>query len=237
MTLISRFVWLLAMPLLFACGVWAQEELQIHVIGGDASIAGRLIEVTGANGLGIPDVAVVFRLPDTGPTGTFPDGTHAAVAYTNQDGRVLIPRIQWDSSAGLTPIRVSATKGTAHAGILVEQNANAAAASAPLVPGVVPLPIPSPAPVQQPGSIARETTASATPTQAPAPEPRVTVTSATPQSEAHTAKAKWIVIAAIAIGAGVGVAMAMKGKSSSTTPTTSATTVSYSGLGVGQPPH
>lgn len=249
MRLISRFVSLLLTPLLLVHGLPAQapggsasvaqdaaQDLQIRVVASDASGTARLIEVTNANGVGIADVAVVFRLPDSGPTGTFSDGTHAAVAYTDQGGRAAIPSIQWDSTAGKSSIRVSATKGTAHAGILVDQNRSGGSAGPELIPGIVPLPTPPPAPVQQPGSIAR---VSGIPEQAPTPEPKVSITSATPQSEAHSGKTKWIVIAAIAVGAGVGVAMAMKGKSSSST--TAATGLSIGapsgGGSVGAPPH
>ena len=38
----------------------------------------------------IPGAAVAFRLPDTDPIGTFADGSHATVVYTDINGRAQV---------------------------------------------------------------------------------------------------------------------------------------------------
>ncbi len=252
MRLIFRYLFLLFAAGLMAFPLSAQippaaPDLQLRLVGANnaqtAGGKGFTIEVTDVTGAGIPDAAIVFRLPDSVPTGTFPDGTHASVSYTDRTGRANIPNIQWSSTPGVVAIRVTATKGTAHAGILVEQTLTAtAASSAPaLEPGVlataevgspafvVPLP-------QPPGPPAKlwDTQPIANPNpQAPSAPPAVTVTGGSPNISTHSAK-KWIIIAAIAVGAGVGVAMAMGHSKSSSNQTASTTSIGQPSLSVGQ---
>jgi hypothetical protein len=100
------------------------ESLQTGVHSGAKQSFG--IEVTDAGGATVANAAVTCRLPDSGPTGTFGDGSHAAVAYTDGQGRASIDGIQWSEGAGAVTIRLTATKGTAHTGILLETNLTAA---------------------------------------------------------------------------------------------------------------
>jgi len=199
---------------------------------GSGTVKGFTVEARDQTGVVIPDAAVVFRLPDSGPTGTFADGTHAAVAYTDSLGRAHIAGIQWGATPGPLVLRVTAAKGDAHAGILIERTlASSPSAVTPLIAN--PLPVAKTAPAQQqPGAPAHFADASlASATQPPA----VSVTGGSPQAASHSGKTKWIVIAAIAIGAGLGAAMAMKGKSnSSATPAASGASIGAPTLSVGQ---
>lgn len=128
-------------PLLAVMPVWAQTggttdatstaglpgTLQIRVVDIESlRIANPAekrqsftVEVTDASAP-VENAAVVCRLPDSGATGTFADGTHAAVAYTDDKGRAVIEGIQWSTVGGSVAMRLTATKGTAHAGTLVE---------------------------------------------------------------------------------------------------------------------
>src|SRR5581483_1952628 len=94
-----------------------KDSLQAAVPGSRTSLN---VEVTENSGALVPNAAVTCRLPDSGPTGTFGDGTHATVAYTDDQGHANIGGIQWANIPGSISIRLTATKGTAHTGILVE---------------------------------------------------------------------------------------------------------------------
>ncbi len=130
---------LVLMPLLVAMPVWAQSDpatpiqsaavLQLKVADSDGeqvpvnsqSGKGYLVLVTDAYGVPTAEAAVAIRLPDSGPTGLFPDGSHAAVAYTDAAGQAHFTGIRWSSAPGSMPVRLTATKGSAHAGLLIEQ--------------------------------------------------------------------------------------------------------------------
>ncbi|HMF76307.1 MAG TPA: hypothetical protein VK604_11650 [Bryobacteraceae bacterium] len=198
------------------------------------------VEVTDSQGRPVPDAAVAFRLPDAGPSGTFPGGEHAAVVYTDATGRARSPGIQWGATAGSVTLRITAAKAGLHAGLLVEEtvgpahavagvsNSKAADASVPngqtllVVPGnnAVAAATPETDPAKYPRApgtltgIPAKPSLSAKSGAAPAPvhvpEPVVSVVN-TPKPSSHGNK-KWLIMAIIAVGAGVGVAMAMKGK-------------------------
>ena len=154
--------------------------LQLRVLGKDPSslpagthsTEGISVEVTDASGSQVSNAAVVFRFPDAGPSATFGDGTRSAVAYTDGAGRAQISDIQWGNMPGSVALRITAAKGTSHAGLLVEQTvaaaslpavnlpiavplAQASTAAAPTpaaMPGTRPNPIAVPSPVSGPGA-------------------------------------------------------------------------------------
>jgi CDGSH-type Zn-finger protein len=191
------------------------------------------VEVTDETGAAVRAAAVICRLPESGATGTFADGTHAAVAYTDEQGQAAIRSIQWGDIAGPVAIRLTATKGMVHAGILVETTlAVSAATETPAMMAaqqvaqtVVTVPTP------QPGQLAKDT-----PAAEPAPiktmppaDPTVSVTR-TPAADApHSSHGKLYVLLAVIGAAGAGAAFAMKGKS------TPATTTNTSSLSIGAP--
>jgi hypothetical protein len=247
----------------------AGTNLQIHVVESDGaqvapnshSVKGFVVDITDAAGAPVPDAAVVVRLPETGATGTFADGTHAAVSYTDQAGRAHISSIQWSSVSGSIPIKVTATKGSIHAGILIEQTLAAALAPKPAEqvvhqPAPAPPPISqdslsassetkpepalaSPAPkvtVQQPGAVGHPSHALSS-SAATSVAPMVSVTNGPTHQKVHSGggKAKWIILAAVAVGAGAGVAMAGKGKSGSSSSPTPSISIGQPTISVGHP--
>ncbi len=168
---------LVLVPLLVVMPVWAQSDpaspvqtaavLQLKVADSDGaqlpvnsqSGKGYLVLVTDAYGVPSPDAAVVLRLPDSGATGLFPDGSHAAVAYTDAAGHANFTGIRWGNTPGSMPVRLTATKGSAHAGLLVEQS---------LVSGTVTADVPAPrigAVTTQPSAMPSPTTASEEPVE------------------------------------------------------------------------
>ena len=245
-------------------------DLQIRVIAGytgSASVnsqatGGFTVEVKTADGTPVADAAVALRLPDTEPTGAFPDDSHAMVAYTDQSGHARLAAVKWGSTPGVVAIRVTAVKGTAHAGLLVEENLSAApvssAASEPraLTPPAIPLAEVSASvaqaaalPVAEPVSLTKpaapESQAASvpaashtlTPAMAPLkPAPSVSVTNSAPQSsQTHSSHKKWIIIGAIAAGAGAGMAFAGHGKSGGSTSQTPSLTIGAPSVSVGHP--
>lgn len=241
------------------------QDLQIRLVAGDSGSApvnsqassGFVVEVTTLDGAPVVDAAVAVRLPDAEPTGIFADGAHATVGYTDQSGRVRVPLVKWGNTPGAVAIRVTAVKGTSHAGILLEEKLTAASASAaapaPNAPMVMqPLPAAPTsaltAPVAQPSAIAKPANAESASTNTPAPthpltpgapalkpQPSVSVTSSVPPgSQSHSHK-KWIVIAAIAAGAGAGLAFAGRGKSSSSSSPAPSLSIGSPSVSVGHP--
>ncbi len=90
------------------------------------------VAVTDAAGLPVQNAAVVFRTPESGPSATFKDGTHAEVAYTDANGEAHMGPIQWGIAPGVLPFRITAAKDIRHAGLLLEQTITAAPAPAPV---------------------------------------------------------------------------------------------------------
>ncbi|HEY1948073.1 MAG TPA: hypothetical protein VGG97_13760 [Bryobacteraceae bacterium] len=260
MKLLSRFLSLFLIPLLIVLPLQAQlpapepanpalrlllKSATTAVVNSPAA-SGFLVEVTDAKGAPVLDAAVYFRLPDEGVTGTFADGSHAAVAYTDATGQAYSPALRWGATPGSANVRITAAKGPLHAGLLVEEILQSA--PNPRVPGALPISapqlvivsvpnpiLPSPAvanpaapdapafhpaipdaAVSKPANI---TKSGAAPAPVVKPEPAVSITN-TPDVHPHSNK-KWLILALIGVGAGVGAALAMKGKGS--TPATAAT--------------
>ncbi len=237
-------------------------ELQIRIVDSDGLSApvgsqtrkGITIEVTDDTGTPVAGAAVTFRLPDNGPTGKFEDGSAALVAYTDAAGRAHAGNVSWSSAPGVADIRITAAKGTSHAGILFEetltppgqiaqsthpqpetsqqQQLRQVAQLKPTVPSTAPV-----AAVLPHDSSAAKTPLSPASAGAPLNQkpPSVSVTGANHGASASHSKAKWFVIAAIAIGAGAGVALAAKGKSSSSTPQTAQLSIGTPSISVGHP--
>ena len=225
---LSSFLSLVLIPLIAVSPIRAQlppapaaaaeATLQLRVL--ESSSNKFAVEVTDGAAVPTAGAAVAFRLPDTDPAGTFADGSHAAVVYTDINGRAQITGIQWNRSSGVATVRITAAKGTAHAGLIVEQ---------PIAASVVPVPVarvvPQPG-VAQPGipqapeakvvkaePIAIAHSGASTPV-AIAPPPRVSITNASPGEQPHSSK-KWLVILLVAGAAGAGAAFAFKGKGAS----------------------
>lgn len=138
----SSLISIVLSPLLVMAPLWAQtptlpapnvsvqpDVLQLRILNADSLRADGhpnekqsvAVEVTDSSGAAVANAAVTCRLPDSGATGTFGDGTHAAIAYTDAQGRTTIEGVQWSNVAGPVMLRVTAAKGTAHTGTLIEK--------------------------------------------------------------------------------------------------------------------
>lgn len=167
MKFLSSLISIVLIPLLITGQLPAQntavaptpaQALHIRVISGNRGDAlagskapnGFTFEVTDANGAPVTDAAVSLRLPDSGATGVFADGTHSSVAYTNQNGQAQINGIQWGETTGSASIRVTATKDTAHAGLLLEQSIAPTVAKTAALPSIKLAEPASPTPISKP---------------------------------------------------------------------------------------
>ena len=258
---------LVLVPLLIGQPVWAQApvgsasdeadegaSLQLRVVSSDGSriavnsrsAKGFTVQVTDLHGAPVPEAAVAFRLPDSGASGAFPDGSHSAVVYTDSAGVAHVDSVQWRETPGVAAVRITASKGNAHAGLLVEQTlvapgAGTATAMAAAEPVRSAPPSPAPAMLQA---------------AAPPLTPSVSVepvgrkgmsaletgfrrSEAEPSSETNSiggSKKKWIILGiVIAAGAGAGFAFANKGKSSSTAAAPSSISFGSPTVSVGHP--
>jgi len=233
----------------------APEALQIRVLDANPvsisvnsqAAAGIAVEITDSDGAPVTEAAVVVRLPDAGPTGAFADGSHAAVAYTDHSGRAQIASLKWGDTPGVVAMRITAVKGTAHAGILLERvltapsvncgHAGESACATAQNQQAAPVPVAKLAPAapvstQQASVPVHPLTPATTPLK---PEPTVSITNtAAATSKSHSHK-KWLVIAAIAAGAGAGLAFAGKGKSSTPASSTPSLTIGSPTVSVGHP--
>jgi hypothetical protein len=210
--------------------------LQIRLVEGESTgvvsspqAKGFTVEVTDAKGAAVAEVAVALRLPDSDATGVFADGTHAVVAYSDAQGRAHFPAVHWGAVAGSVSLRITASKGDLHAGLLIQATLSPKRAAA-----VAALPAKA-----QPVTPAPQTVTAAKSGAAPPPaivpvaaavaakEPSVTITNS-PDSHSHFNK-KWLIAGVIAAAAVMGGALALKGKR--TTPATDTTP----GLSIGTP--
>jgi hypothetical protein len=248
-------------------GITGPTELHLQVIGNPTATAvvgshlasGIVVQVSDPSGAGIPDVAVAFRLPDSGVTGVFSDGTHAAVAYTDATGRAHSGPVEWGEAPGSVAVRITAAKGTVHAGLLLQERLTAAlrhpgkadpaimsateSAPAPVVPGMQKLPAaPKPAVAQAAVGQPHVTIQSISTPRALSPaaqqtqEPSVSVIKNPAGVHSHSGKTKWLILAGVvAVGAGLGVAMGGKSGSSSSSTSNSGVSIGTPTISVGHP--
>jgi hypothetical protein len=270
----TPFIPFFLIPLLVGQPVWAQaplstsdeagggSNLQLRVVSADGSqlstgsrsARGFTIQVTDLRGAPVPDAAVAFRLPDSGSSGIFPDGSHSAVVYTDGAGTAHVDGIRWSETPGTAALRVTANKGSDHAGLLVEQTLVSPGASSvtspvqsvrstplPPSPAVLRGPIPTPvleAPTISVESITRKGASPSDPSfRRLESEPSVSIVSSPQENSIGSSKKKWIILG-IALAAGVGAGFAFKGKgsqSNSTTAPTSSISFGSPTVSVGQP--
>ena len=103
--------------------------LQLRVVEGDGAtypagsraVRGLTIEVTDEAGQLVPNAAVSFRLPESGPTGVFANGTRTEIASSGPNGRATVWGMKWNRIPGSFAIRVTAAKGETRAGAIVQQ--------------------------------------------------------------------------------------------------------------------
>ncbi|HEX7362188.1 MAG TPA: hypothetical protein VF283_16990 [Bryobacteraceae bacterium] len=233
MRVATRFFSVLLTPLIAVLPLAAQTPLavapvpsqtaplRIKVVDRDAATVppgsrarkGYMVEVTDASGKPVSGAAVVCRLPDAAPTGTFAKASHSSVLFTGGNGLAHFSGIQWGGEEGTVVLRVTANKRGAHAGILIEQTlARAAAPVATPAVSITPNPARKPQrPLLPPRGV------SFAPHALPAiaqPEVSVTKPPAGVKSR-HSNKKKWLILALVAGAAAGAVGFAARGKSSS----------------------
>jgi hypothetical protein len=92
-----------------------EGEGAVYSIGSRAT-RGITVQVTDDTGKAVNNAAVVFRLPEDGPTGTFSSGMQTEAATTAADGRANVWGMQWNRTSGPLEVRITAAKGQARAG-------------------------------------------------------------------------------------------------------------------------
>ena len=92
-----------------------EGEGAVYPIGSRAT-RGVTVQVTDETGKPVEGAAVVFRLPEDGPTGTFSSGMPAEAVTTGPDGRANVWGMQWNRMPGPLEVRITAAKGQARAG-------------------------------------------------------------------------------------------------------------------------
>jgi hypothetical protein len=122
--LVVSLIWLV--PL-----VCAQDPalLQVRVVEGEAAVyaigsratKGITIQVTDETGKPVDGATIGFRLPESGPSGAFANGSKTEIATTRPDGRAAAWGMQWNRTPGLLEIRITAVKGPTRAGIVCPQ--------------------------------------------------------------------------------------------------------------------
>ena len=113
--------------------------LEIRVAEGDGlsypigsrATRGITIQITDEAGQPVDGATVSFGLPETGPGGTFSNGSKTEILTTHADGRVSVWGMKWNRQAGAFDVRITATKGQARAGTVCSQHLAEAPVSAP----------------------------------------------------------------------------------------------------------
>ncbi len=246
---LSSFLSVVLIPLIAVLPIRAQlppapsgteATLQLRMV--ESSANKFMVEVTDGAAAPAAGAAVAFRLPDTDPAGTFADGSHATVVYTDINGRAQVVGIQWNRTSGVASVRITAAKGAAHAGLIVEQPIAANVVAVPVAKAVPQPAVPQPGVLQPPPAkivkaepIAIAHSGASTPV-APAPPPSVSVTNtnASPGETTHSNK-KWLVVLLVAGAAGAGAAFAFKGKGASTAPAAPSLSIGNPSISIGHP--
>jgi hypothetical protein len=148
-------------------------QIQLRIVVGDNAACEieslqtkkLVVEVMDEAGIPVSGAAVTFRLPEEGATGLFPGGNRSAVVDTSAQGQAVAPDIRWGGSPGTVSIRITAVKGSAHAGILAPQQLTAR--STPAAGATVPAgPVPAQRSVTTASQASATSTATATVTKA-----------------------------------------------------------------------
>lgn len=278
----SHAVSVVLVPLMIASPVWSQTapipatpvesgapgQLQLKLIDSDGAqvlsntrtARGLGVQVVDGNGTPVGDAAVVFRFPEAGSSASFADGSHSAVAYTDGAGNAHVGNFQWNALPGSVSVRVTASKGTTHAGLLIEETLTGGVPSQASVPAR-PIPVATTEreaaiPDEQPEETVMPSAAAKIAGAVNAAgadylsnpyhgarlgvSPMVSISS-TNSNNGHdfayhgSSKKKWLILAIVA-GAGAGAALAlMNGKSSSAGTSASGVSVGTPTISIGHP--
>jgi hypothetical protein len=234
------------------------QELHVRLVGDAvAAPAGKpsrhplVLAVTDGHNAPVPSATVLVRLPNDGPSGAFNDGSRVAVLYTDMSGQVEVNNIHWGSTSGTAVVRITASKGSAHAGLLVEQVIGSAqqpssemASAAPkpkhaasVQPGQLQAPSKKP-PMQEPALVASNANSATVST--PSDPPGIIINNhpnrqASSGASGHSKKWLWIGLGAAA-AAGAAFAVAGHGSgSNSSTPASGTATIGTPSVSIGHP--
>ena len=126
---------------LFRAPAWAQQAptgLSINIVEGEGAINNirqrvnrePIVQVEDQNHKPVAGAVVVFFLPDSGASGTFPDGSRMLMAVTDNQGRAGARGIRPNNQSGPLQIRVTANFQGLTASSVITQTNLAGAASA-----------------------------------------------------------------------------------------------------------
>jgi hypothetical protein len=182
-----------------------QAQLRVVIVEGEDALNNTLaaanrdvtVEVRGPDQMPVSGATVTFVLPDTGPSGTFPNGQRTLLVETNNQGRATAAGIRPNNVAGPMQIRVSAAYLGNVATATVRQTNVSVAGAEPA----------KPAPAKD------------TATAGPRPPPAATTPA--PGKPGMSRKTKLVLVIAIIGGAAAGgIAAGSRGGSTSSTPAT-----------------
>jgi len=120
---------------------WAQQAvtgLSITIVEGEGAINNvrqrvnrePIVQVEDENHKPIAGAGVVFLLPDTGASGTFPNGARMLMTVTDNQGRATARGIRPNGQSGPMLIRVTASfQGLTASSVITQTNAAAATAA------------------------------------------------------------------------------------------------------------
>jgi len=110
--------------LIQSASLQAAAILQIRVVEGESAVyaagsratRGITVQVTDETGRPVEGAAVSFRLPESGPGGSFSGGLTSDIVMTGPDGRATVFGMRWNAEPGPVEIRITAAKDKARAG-------------------------------------------------------------------------------------------------------------------------
>jgi hypothetical protein len=135
------FLVLLVLLNLFHTPAWSQQAitgLSITIVEGEGAINNvrqrvnrePIVQVEDNNRKPVAGAVVVFLLPDSGPSGTFTDGSRMLMTVTDNQGRASARGIRPNAQSGPMVIRVTASfQGLTASSVITQTNAAAAAAA------------------------------------------------------------------------------------------------------------
>jgi len=89
----------------------------VHVAGGRTTTP-LVVEILDENGAPAQGATVSFRLPASGPGGSFSNGLTTDVVVARPDGRAAASSVRWNKTPGAFEIRVTAGKGELRASMV-----------------------------------------------------------------------------------------------------------------------
>jgi hypothetical protein len=110
---------------------WGQNptSLQILIVEGEGAINNvkqrvnrePIVQVEDENHKPVAGAAIIFFLPNSGPGGTFANGTNTLTTTTNAQGQAVARGIRFNNQAGTMEIRVAASYAGQTASAIITQ--------------------------------------------------------------------------------------------------------------------